>query len=97
MLFKKLKEKKNTGNINKDKNILLTNVLLEEIEKIIKEKSNVKIAESYYLLEEEENEKFDGALVANPENNDYTGAWIMGERSKYVRANVVDFDHCGRI
>ena len=45
------------SHINKDKNILLTNVLLEEIEKIIKEKSNVDeviLTGCFYCDEESE-------------------------------------------
>ena len=42
--------------------------------------------------EKDEEEKFDGALVADPELNTETGAMVMGQRSKYIRDYVVDFD-----
>lgn len=42
--------------------------------------------------EDDEDEKFDGALVANPTLNTETGAFVMGGRSKYIRDYVVDFD-----
>lgn len=37
-------------------------------------------------------QKFAGALVADPENNDYCGMEIFGLHSKYVFTNVIDFD-----
>ena len=42
--------------------------------------------------DDDEDEKFDGALVANPILNTETGAYVMGSRSKYIRDYVVDFD-----
>ena len=42
--------------------------------------------------DEDEDEKFDGALVADPELNTETGAKMQNGRSKYIRDNVVDFD-----
>lgn len=42
--------------------------------------------------DDDEDEKFDGALVANPILNTETGAFVMGSRSKYIRDYVVDFD-----
>lgn len=42
--------------------------------------------------EEEEDEKFGGALVADPSLNDYVGTEIFGKPSKWIFTNVVDFD-----
>lgn len=41
---------------------------------------------------EEDDEKFDGALVADPTLNDYTGIEVFGYPSMYVFDNVVDMD-----
>ena len=41
---------------------------------------------------ESKDKKFAGALVADPELNDYMGIEIMGVRSKYAFNNVVDMD-----
>ncbi len=38
-------------------------------------------------------EKFSGAIVADPELNEHTGITIMGMRSKYAYNNVVDMDY----
>ena len=37
-------------------------------------------------------EKFEGAMVADPELNGYNGAMINGKRSKYIYEKVIDFD-----
>lgn len=42
--------------------------------------------------EEQENEKYAGALVADPALNDYVGTPIFGKPSKWIFTNVVDFD-----
>jgi DNA polymerase elongation subunit (family B) len=42
--------------------------------------------------DDEEDEKFDGALVANPTLNDFTGIKLFGSKSMYIFDNVVDMD-----
>lgn len=42
--------------------------------------------------EAEVTEKFEGAVVADPELNGYNGMMINGKRSKYVYTKVIDFD-----
>lgn len=42
--------------------------------------------------DEEEDEKFDGALVADPTLNEYEGIVVSGKKSMYVYDNVVDMD-----
>ena len=42
--------------------------------------------------DDDEEEKFSGAVVGDPELNDYTGAYVMGKKSKYIRSWVVDMD-----
>lgn len=41
---------------------------------------------------EEEKKKYPGALVADPELNDYRGIKLFGTRSMYVFDNVIDMD-----
>lgn len=41
---------------------------------------------------EEEDEKFDGALVADPVLNDFTGIRLFGTKNKYIFDNVIDED-----
>lgn len=43
-------------------------------------------------LDEEEEEKADGALVSDPLNNDHHGITIYGMRSKFIFDNVIDMD-----
>ena len=42
--------------------------------------------------EDDEEEKFGGALVCDPSLNDYIGTPIFGKPSKWIFTNVVDFD-----
>ena len=42
--------------------------------------------------DDENEEKFTGALVADPNLNDYIGTKIFGKPSKWIFENVVDFD-----
>lgn len=42
--------------------------------------------------DEDDDEKFDGAIVANPKLNWHTGMKIFGKRSMYIYDNVIDMD-----
>lgn len=42
--------------------------------------------------DDEEDEKFDGALVADPMLNDFEGIVVAGKKSMYIYNNVVDMD-----
>lgn len=48
--------------------------------------------EQYTKEDEDDDEKFDGALVADPELNDFKGIEIFGTQSMYIFDNVVDMD-----
>ena len=42
--------------------------------------------------EDEDDEKFSGALVANPLLNSHIGIEILGKKSKFIFDNVIDMD-----
>lgn len=54
--------------------------------------NNINIDYGNYVEEEEEKEKFEGALVADPKLNSHMGVKIGGIPSKYIFNNVVDMD-----
>ena len=49
--------------------------------------------EEYEEEDEESEEKFAGAIVSVPSNNDFMGEIINGIRSKFIYRNVIDFDY----
>ncbi len=62
---------------------------------IIGNNTNLDYGRSKVEKEEDddgEDEKFSGAVVGDPELNDHTGAYVMGQKSKYIREWVVDMD-----
>ena len=60
---------------------------------IIGNNNNIQYGvESVKNNEEEEDEKFAGALVANPLLNSHVGIEILGKKSKFIFDNVIDMD-----
>jgi DNA polymerase elongation subunit (family B) len=59
---------------------------------IIGNNANLEYGFEQYDKENEEDEKFDGALVADPTLNDFTGIDLFGTPSMYIFDNVVDMD-----
>lgn len=54
--------------------------------------SNLDYSKPYGSEDDDDDEKFDGAVVANPELNDFVGENILGNPSKYVFKYVIDMD-----
>jgi len=60
---------------------------------IIGNNNNIQYGvESVKNNEEEEDEKFAGALVANPLLNSHVGIEILGKKSKFIFDNIIDMD-----
>lgn len=59
---------------------------------IIGNNTNVSYGMDQYTKQDGDDEKFDGALVANPTLNGFTGIDLFGTQSMYIFDNVVDMD-----
>lgn len=54
--------------------------------------SNMDYSKGFDDVDKESEEKFDGAVVGDPELNGHVGIKLFGKRSKYVHKYVVDMD-----